>query len=990
MMVMEPQTQPAQMINPVPKKSFFSRLKLSWANIWSWLGVIVLLFVSYSLVNLFLLNPYQSPEDIRVTNVTSRSATISWITEKASAGAVIYGEENSFKPSVLASLGEKIAYDDRDVAKAVLEGSAKLEADLEERDSVITSGELEKDIKVSSLGKYNVHHVTIKDLDPQKDYFFMVGDGVRFSDGEGVFADDAFTLSKSNSLKTFAETEELEQPNPTYGKIVLEGDENVVVDDALVFLRPGGSQSIAAPLSASVNEDGNWYIDFSNSTNIDGTISLSFDEDFDDHEVFVEGGKFGASGVRQEPMSVDAPMFDIEVSGPKESSLLRNILSRFVGVVDANSCKCEDNGCGVGKGVTGTTGNCYRIMCPDGRAIMWDSNDRAVCTGTAIVTKVAPPQEPAPGSNTTATVGSSGGASKSLCWGPSGDPIAGITAETACKKSGGSWSESPTTQKPPIAVPGSTPVPGAAIPGSPSNLATGVCVIDGTVRGSGLTEQECRNRGSGRSYEWKAGSQVSAGGNNTSSDDSDKSSNTGSQNSVNNSNPDGGFCNPIGKVIVSNGATFICTRAQRGATYVKVVDQKDPAVTLNYCKHNSSLTVTTTTDSSCPENFTRTGQIENMQMCGAEGGCLCPNGRRVSKGGYCDNRSAPAMLEIGHGSVCPDGKDCFCPNGQKRDLSAGEVCEAPLPPVGVGRKCDSVECRCSIPVLQGSVVSEYKRFVVKNGELCSRDLLNLKKNSFSKEVFAQTSVTISPSAGVFAVEENGVYCADVKDDPYCFDVTESGSKALYIDVNGNGTQDEGDTDLAVEGITLSLEERRNSYSIKSGFNLVSFDYVDNSIGTTAKDWLNYLNAAYDDSFYSIAKFDSGKWVVIGNRDGETYGSDNFQVLPGEGYLLKSKHDMVLRLGGKAVIDSVPISLKPGWNLIGLAGTKKAYTAETLISNVNSTAGVIVDNVTKYESGLGRYVGLQKEVNAVYGVDYPLVKTSGYFLRVKDGTGVWTP
>ncbi len=1001
MMAMDTTAQPAQMTNSASKRSFFSRLKFSWGNIWSWLGIILLLLVSYSLVNLLILNPYQTPKDIRVTNVTSRSATVSWVTEKASRGVVIWGEESGFKPSVLASLGKEIAYDDRDVAKAVLEGAEKLEQDLEERDAAISSGELETDIKVSELGSYHVHHVTIKDLDPEKEYFFMVGDGVRFSKGEGSFADDVFTLSKSNSLKTFTEPEELEQPNPTYGKIVLEGDVNSLVDDAIVFLRPG-VESNSAPLSASVNEEGNWYIDFSNARSSDGLEILSFNEDFDDHEVFVEGGKFGVSGVRQEPMDMDAPMFDIELSSHnlRESSLLQNLLSKFVAEVDANWCSCPNGNCGA---TIGTANECYRILCPDGRSIMWDSKDNAVCTGTAIVTpkkEVVVTQETATdGGSTTQSymcyhsvngtvipsakdpnacrnasgvwdtkAPSTGGSSVSTyrCYRSNGTVISSAKDPNACRNASGTWATS---------APKTPTVPEKEEPQAPSR-EVGVCVIEGVVR-NGLTEQECRSRSNGKRFEWNKGAVISPA--------------PVVEQSIPQANPSGEFCNPIGKVVVFNGITFICTRQQRGATYVRVMDEKDPVVTRTYCKHNASLQVVTTTTGKCDPGWTVTGN-QNIQICNADGGCVCAYGRRVLKGEYCDNSSAKAVLDIAVDSVCPAGRSCFCSKGSPKELSGGEKCEAPIPQVARNRICEHAECRCSIPVMSGVVVSEYQVFVIKEGRKCTSDLLESRGNPVRSAVHAQTSITISAVNGIFAVEDSGIYCGTYNSERYCFDLTDEGSKTLYIDANNNGVFDEGDINMGEDSvkIALSLEEKTSKYNIKTGFNLVSFDFVSTAMGTTAKEVLEYLNINYDDAFYSIAKFDSGKWVVIGNRDGETYGSDNFQILPGQGYLLKSKYDLMITLGGKAVVDPVPVSLRPGWNLIGLAGTKKAYTAETLISNVNQTAGVISDNVTKYETALGRYVGLQKEVNAVYGIDYPLTKTVGYFLRVKEGTGVWTP
>lgn len=44
------------------------------------------------------------------------------------------------------------------------------------------------------------------------------------------------------------------------------------------------------------------------------------------------------------------------------------------------------------------------------------------------------------------------------------------------------------------------------------------------------------------------------------------------------------------------------------------------------------------------------------------------------------------------------------------------------------------------------------------------------------------------------------------------------------------------------------------------------------------------------------------------EDGSLYGSEDFQLIPGRGYLLKSNHDYLIGLRGLQVVDSVPISL----------------------------------------------------------------------------------
>lgn len=56
---------------------------------------------------------------------------------------------------------------------------------------------------------------------------------------------------------------------------------------------------------------------------------------------------------------------------------------------------------------------------------------------------------------------------------------------------------------------------------------------------------------------------------------------------------------------------------------------------------------------------------------------------------------------------------------------------------------------------------------------------------------------------------------------------------------------------------------------------------------------------------------------------------------------------------------------------------------------------MVDNVSRWSSDKGRYDGLQKEQDEnglyqVYGFDFPIIASSGYFVRVLQGQGTWTP
>lgn len=1132
---------------PVPvKKKFNLFAGLTAGNIFKWLGITLGVFAVLLVTYLYAVDPFAAPSDVRVTNLSDRSASISWVTDKPSRGVVLYGKENSFKPGILASLGASVAHDDRDVAQAVLDGAAELEEDLSARDAAISSFELETDISVTSLGRYYVHHVTVKDLDPSTQYFFMVGDGIRFVDAAGSFADDEFTAVEQNDFTTFPDLEELQQPNPTYGKVVSDDESVSAVNDAIVFLKPGlGSSSV--PQSTVMNEDGNWYVDISNIRDLEVPVNiLTFNEDVDSHEVFVEAGEFGESLYLVEPMYADAPMVDITVSndweeeeGAGQNSFIFNVfaqkkeeksdkdpnkynengkikktyaeqIKRRLARGDAVNLKQEekdalknDRGVDVDalkpkKQETATVasgGGCYANS---------DGTPSEINMGGGVIYKAYCCQNGAwgdakLGSAENACTGNKGGAS--TAYGGSSTPSAGsgkvqckladgttisvnsnwechdyigstvvsTPSQTgssngliACKRGDGKvvyvanafecsdklsgttmtssqdeayqkelvWCETKTGRVPvQISRKACNNISGATATGT-STVSTGTTpiVVDNSsvlckIRVSPtrtetrrMSRTECANQ-SGTPTAAPENPPVLVGFESVvrycrhtqsftvltveNKPCPSGYTETAKTTVVNSSSEDnvkpGVSCVgiPLDTVVTANGVTYSCTalgltRTVLNPNYVRVLDEKSGNHVVRYCHQEGTLSVRTVVDRYCPSGFTETGIKEDVKVCNDTGGCIC-DGKLVSQGAYCTKEQVAASIPINVGDPC-DGVSCWCQGGAKTRLTSGEKCEAKpkqIQTIPSGTTCKDTTCACSVLINFQTV-----KVNIGNGERCSTELIEERLNgqSSSNLVYAQTGITVSPSEGVFAIEDSGVYCATYNGEQYCFDVSEKGSKTLYIDANSNGIFDGTDVNLGDDAVNISvaLEEKTTKYSIKQGFNLVSFNFVNNEIGTTAKEWLEYLNTRHSDAFYSIAKFESGKWVVIENRDNETYGTDNFQIMPGVGYLLKSKYDMNLSLGGKAVVDAVPVKLQPGWNLIAINGNSTAYTAESLIDDVNTLEGVVSDNVTKWDTSLSRYVGLEKEATVVYGLDYPLTSIDSYFLRVKEGSGVWTP
>lgn len=264
------------------------------------------------------------------------------------------------------------------------------------------------------------------------------------------------------------------------------------------------------------------------------------------------------------------------------------------------------------------------------------------------------------------------------------------------------------------------------------------------------------------------------------------------------------------------------------------------------------------------------------------------------------------------------------------------------------------------------------------------------------------SVIFSPEEQLYVFSEGGIYHVEVDGMEYYFFVpegTDSADYVLYVDTNNNNEFDGSDLVVNEELYEVSVEKIANSftYRIVAGLNFFSFPFIWSSEGedsgkSMASDLLLALYNSYGDSFYSIAKFDNsiGRWNVMGICEGEVYGAEDFKIIPGAGYVLKSKDSMIIELTGKAVTSPVPVHLSEGWNLIGVQGTDTDYTAESLLDAIDSSGNLDADNVTEWNPKTFRYSGLEKEAGEVYGFDFPVNDRIGYFVRLVDGNEVWTP
>lgn len=330
----------------------------------------ILVFLGVLLVGLscylayeVLREPWGEPEGIRVTNVTSRSATVTWVTEERAKGSVVVMDDGGLISGILARFKGDVFYDDRDISRVELDLAGEMN---EESVKGISSEEVLSEMKVRDMKRYYVHHVTISGLDPESEYYFRIGNGLRYKS----FNEGDLSENSENSFKTYAEVDEVPLPNPSYGGIkkqVTTVTHQEDVEEALVYMQAvdKDTESVSNYLSAVTNKNGNWYIDLANARDKEsGGVMKGFDED-DFEMIDVEAGPEGSIEDRKIDADRDAPAVDLvilrdEELGESNASTIDGVIGR----VYAGECKCidADGGCWCNENCLGgegwTPGSC--------------------------------------------------------------------------------------------------------------------------------------------------------------------------------------------------------------------------------------------------------------------------------------------------------------------------------------------------------------------------------------------------------------------------------------------------------------------------------------------------------------------------------------------------------------------------------------------------------------------------------------------------------
>ncbi len=161
--------------------------------------------------------PQTTPKKVKVTNVRDTGFSVSFLTDEATAGFIKYGvAENSLKSQ---------AGDDRDQLSG-------------------------------NVGQFTTHHLTVRDLQPDTQYFFTLGttSNSQFNNNGAAFS---VKTAKKGGAASAAKT--------AYGTVMSASGNPAV--GSIVYIQIEG----VGELSALVKDSGSWAVPLSNARTLDGS-----------------------------------------------------------------------------------------------------------------------------------------------------------------------------------------------------------------------------------------------------------------------------------------------------------------------------------------------------------------------------------------------------------------------------------------------------------------------------------------------------------------------------------------------------------------------------------------------------------------------------------------------------------------------------------------------------------------------------------------------
>ncbi|MBD3280314.1 hypothetical protein GF389_02200 [Candidatus Dojkabacteria bacterium] len=206
---------------------------------------------------------------------------------------------------------------------------------------------------------------------------------------------------------------------------------------------------------------------------------------------------------------------------------------------------------------------------------------------------------------------------------------------------------------------------------------------------------------------------------------------------------------------------------------------------------------------------------------------------------------------------------------------------------------------------------------------------------------------------------------------------------LFVDTNGNGKKDKDEPVLEdYSSLSLKKESEVATYTLNAGWNLITMPLISSDGISTASELLDHFNNQGADVKH-IAKYTDSGFEMYTKRENDQEFSNDYNIVPGHGYFVLNYEPQEVKIKGRKFDEAIPFRVRNGWNLVGVYTNEAPYTAEELLKDMEAE-GIEADVVSKYEGGL--YTSVVYEDDVLYGNDYNIFERAGYFVRVNSGGG----
>lgn len=1049
-------------------------LRTNYKKVLKILGIFLVLFAFLFVVSYFLDNN-SDVTDFQVTNLTSNSLTLSWVSDKAYIPTVQYSDSDNWPVLLDRLLQKSQAFDDRDVA-------------LNDTNDLVFS-----DVKAFPR---NFHHITIKNLEAGKQYFFRINGYSRTY------------VPPISTATTLTQAEKVAEPDPVYGKVTnYEADGDSPIDGIVYYslINVNDENDVSAVYSSTIGLDSGWSGDLSNLTSPNGS---PYKWDKDNFKIQLETKTPEGDGINSLSLAEYKPLEDAVVNvryiasdsvlgASTDASVLgiSTVQKVFAGSAIENGvpvCKSAyDESCG---------SNCSRHISCDGNAFRAGA---CICQGQTN-TKVTSPTTP-------------------TC------PVATIYKDGNCVSTGGNTKDKTTATTPSVGggdkVADKTAKPKDPKTRAEANKASPAGAKSSKSKSKVLTAATCDDGGASLSNSLN---QVKDGDGNVIYCDrcvhigrtANVKGTDGSVTSYTCNDPHVGWvktsdtkvcptnptcpaisCNNLNNSIIGTlvssdsgivrcsygGTTIPVGSCSNNSLQISATLQNNPDV----CGiPNTNLCEGKMDDIKCPDKpacgdtsvnvSSSRGQTSDSVSCSYQAGdisvtgtvatcaqgvvkpitydvktALCNSINSASKKkevaltldsnptivkpakcnpdaeglGHCDGNAPPQGQESTK-SQCTsnydDSKILYCDvdiNSQDANQLQNSClnsilnvnCPTPInckegvslrgSPTSL-QEGDSVNCHYTfdyVPSDAGTSPSSFSTSVQMarcvNGS--AEHLYN--KNTFDcpspngingstfspvKKVYAQPIPDIIDptelSKGTYQIVVPGYKNVQLAV------LNNKVSIKYFGDKNSNGIKDSSEDYIDPKTFTISVSKLTDltTYTINTGWNLIALNFVSKDF-SKASDLIKEMNNQGVGAV-QISKYDNGNWVHLVYRineegNAEVFGND-FNLVPGEGYFIRSIGNGVVVLKGQKFTSSVPLSLDIGWNLTAILSPID-YTANSFITKCIAD-GAGCTTISRFDSGV--YDSVVKFDDKFFGNNFDIQDTEGYFVLNKGTSKIISP